>query len=188
MRPDEGPKGQDELLCRQCGLPVPTQKTGRPRKYCSQSCRQQAYEERHGLEPWTERHRKDDDGFAALENNASRQARRDVQRQLARVTQKAAHDPGAWYVSKEKVRSVCFDNPWLCLEVVVSDPAYCAVVLDHLSEVIWPRDFPADRVRWDLCVQSILRLRSHVDLVTGATPSDPLPLGPPSSSKGVGRD
>ncbi|HPU12171.1 MAG TPA: hypothetical protein PLQ19_00070 [Aeromicrobium sp.] len=183
MQPNEEPKGQRERLCLQCALPIPRQKTGRPRKYCSQSCRQQAYEDRHGLAPWTERHHKDDDGFAVLEDNASRKARNDVRRQLARATRKAEHDPEAWYVSKEKVRSVCFDNPELCIEVVVSDPGYCAVVLDHLSEVIWPGKFPADHVRWDFCVQSMLRLRSYVDLVTGATPSDPIPSGPPPAAK-----
>ena len=43
-----------EKTCPQCGQLIPPQKTGRRRKYCSQSCRQHAYEERNGLLNWRE--------------------------------------------------------------------------------------------------------------------------------------
>lgn len=34
--------------CARCGTELPKPTRGRPKKYCSQSCRQRAYEQRHG--------------------------------------------------------------------------------------------------------------------------------------------
>ncbi|MCK7637083.1 hypothetical protein [Corynebacterium pygosceleis] len=36
-----------QATCRWCQSPVPEQGRGRPRKYCSHSCRQRAYEQRN---------------------------------------------------------------------------------------------------------------------------------------------
>lgn len=47
--------------CRRCGAPLPPQKAGRPRQWCSQRCRQSAYEERHGLESWKDKQPKVND-------------------------------------------------------------------------------------------------------------------------------
>lgn len=35
--------------CARCGAELPASTRGRPRKYCSQSCKQRAYEQRNGL-------------------------------------------------------------------------------------------------------------------------------------------
>ena len=55
--------------CPQCGGFIPQQKRGRPRKYCSQSCRQDAYEKRNGLPNW----------------RAERQARESATKSSARI-------------------------------------------------------------------------------------------------------
>lgn len=34
--------------CARCGTELPKPTRGRPKKYCSQACRQRAYEQRHG--------------------------------------------------------------------------------------------------------------------------------------------
>ena len=53
---------QPELrTCQRCGLPLPPQKSGRPRRWCSQQCRQAAYEELHGLESWKDKQPKPND-------------------------------------------------------------------------------------------------------------------------------
>lgn len=173
------PDMPSEKQCPQCGSPVSAQQRGRPRVYCSQSCRQAAYEERHGIDPWTERYQPRDDPFTVLENNTSRQAIRASDRRLADTTRQVERDPEALYTSERAAREICATFPTLCIEVVLSDVLYCSAVLDHLSELIFTRQFPSGRAKWDLCVQSILRLRSHVDLVTGAIPSDTVPTCPP---------
>ena len=66
--------------CAQCGMPMLAQTRGRPRKYCSAACRQQAYEARHGLPNW-----KQD------------QAIREVERKLKKVT---------WRVERDRARRV----------------------------------------------------------------------------------
>lgn len=35
------------ITCRRCGDPASQQRRGRPRKWCSNACRQAAYRERH---------------------------------------------------------------------------------------------------------------------------------------------
>lgn len=35
--------------CARCGAELPSPTRGRPRKYCSQACKQRAYEQRNGL-------------------------------------------------------------------------------------------------------------------------------------------
>ena len=173
------PEMPSEKQCPQCCGPVSAQRRGRPRVYCSQSCRQAAYEERHGIDPWTERYQPHEDPFTVLENNVSRQAIRASNRQLADATRQVERDPDALYTSERAAREICATFPTLCIELVVSDPLYCAAVLDHLCEVIFNRQFPADRAKWDLCVQSVLQLRSYVDLVTGAAAADTMPSGAP---------
>ena len=168
------PEMPSEKQCPQCGAPVSTQQRGRPRVYCSHSCRQSAYEERRGIDPWTERYQPGNDPFKVLENNASRHAMRVSNKRLAGAARQVDRDPEALYTSERAAREICSTFPTLCIEVVISDVLYCSAVLDHLSELILTQQFPSDQARWDLCVQSILRLRSDVDLVTGAIPSDPV--------------
>lgn len=56
------------------------QKRGRPRRWCSQQCRQSAYEERHSLESWKDKQPKVKDLSEVVEEAQERGARRDVSR------------------------------------------------------------------------------------------------------------
>ena len=100
--------GSTGAACRQCGLPLPPQKRGRPRIYCSASCRQQAYEKRHDIEPWKQR------CFCSLvtvrsgglEANADASAMNHVKRQMAAASRRARRDPNATFSSVENVQGI----------------------------------------------------------------------------------
>lgn len=62
---------------------MPPQKRGRPRGWCTQRCRQLAYEERHGLEGWKDKQPKVNDLSDVVEVMQSRSAQREVGRRPA---------------------------------------------------------------------------------------------------------
>ena len=73
---DGSKKPSKPRLCERCGKRMPPQKRGRPRRWCSQQCRQSAYEERHGLESWKDKQPKVDnlsDVIEAAQERAARQ-------------------------------------------------------------------------------------------------------------------
>ncbi len=75
--------------CAQCGGPLGVQGRGRPRKYCSASCRQQAYEKRNGLPNW-----KQQQEVRESERRLSKLARRrdrEVERRSAAVKLELEH-------------------------------------------------------------------------------------------------
>lgn len=81
MNDEEGSKGPSKpRLCERCGSRMPPQKRGRPRRWCSQQCRQSAYGERHGLESWKDKQLKVNDLSDVVEVMNDRAARREARR------------------------------------------------------------------------------------------------------------
>ena len=114
----------ESKTCRRCGAPLPPQKAGRPRQWCSQQCRQSAYEERHGLENWKDKQPKVNDLSDVVEVMQDRAARRDVVRKRDPKDYVSAHTWGT------------------CVGTVCADQLYMAMVLDAVTDVII-----ADKVR-----------------------------------------
>ena len=110
--------------CAQCGMPMLAQTRGRPRKYCSAACRQQAYEARHCLPSW-----KQD------------QAIREVERKLKKVT---------WRVERDRVRRVAalelkfthhsHLDPLECVEAIRLHEVAIAEVLEFVSYLVLESD------------------------------------------------
>lgn len=105
-------------LCERCGSRMPPQKRGRPRRWCSQQCRQSAYEERHGLESWKDKQPKANDLSDVVEAAQSRSARRAVGRQ------RATSDRGRAHTSTE------------CLVAVAADHILMTMVVEHVTDII----------------------------------------------------
>lgn len=110
--------------CAQCRMPMPAQTRGRPRKYCSAACRQQAYEVRHGLPNW-----KQD------------QAIRGLDRQLKKLT---------WRVERDRARRVAalelkfthhsHLDPLECVEAIRLHEVAIAEVLEFVSYLVLESD------------------------------------------------
>lgn len=114
-------EGSNELskprLCERCGSRMPPQKRGRPRRWCSQQCRQLAYEERHGLESWKDKQPRVSSLSDVVEVAQDRAARRKVSRQVA-AGREATHD------SSE------------CLQTVRSDYLLMAFVVENVADIV----------------------------------------------------
>ena len=79
--------------CQRCGDLLPPQKAGRPRRWCSQQCRQSAYEERHRLESWKDKQPKANDLSDVVEVVQNRAARRANARRRASSDRRRVHTP-----------------------------------------------------------------------------------------------
>ena len=94
MRAEQESTDQPEArTCQRCGDPLPPQKAGRPRRWCSQQCRQSAYEERHGLESWKDKQPKVNDLSDVVEVVENRAARRADARQRVSSDRRRSHTP-----------------------------------------------------------------------------------------------
>lgn len=106
--------------CPQCGGLIPQQKRGRPRKYCSQSCRQDAYEKRNGLPSWrAERQARES---ASKVERAYRRTEYERARRLTRLSTSQRHD------IHEQLEA--------CLDAVCSDELAMAEVLEVVSCIV----------------------------------------------------
>jgi len=105
-------------LCERCGSRMPPQKRGRPRRWCSQQCRQSAYEERHGPESWKDKQPKVNDLSDVVEVMNDRAARREVKRR------QVVPDRGATHTSHE------------CVQTVLSDYMLTTFVVEHITDVV----------------------------------------------------
>jgi DNA-directed RNA polymerase subunit M/transcription elongation factor TFIIS len=105
-------------LCERCGSRMPPQKRGRPRRWCSQQCRQSAYEERHGLESWKDKQPKVNDLSDVVEVMQDRAARRETKRR------QVVPDRGAAHTSHE------------CVQTVLSDYVLMTFVVEHVTDVV----------------------------------------------------
>ncbi|GAA3524774.1 hypothetical protein GCM10022234_21970 [Aeromicrobium panaciterrae] len=105
-------------LCERCEKRMPPQKRGRPRRWCSQKCRQSAYEERHGLESWKDKQPRVSSLSDVVEVAQDRAARREVRSRQFGRGREATHD------SSE------------CLQTVRSDYLLMAFVVEHLADIV----------------------------------------------------
>jgi len=78
-------------LCERCGSRMPPQTRGRPRRWCSQQCRQSAYEERHGLESWKDKQPKVKGLSEVVDVAQSRGAEREAGRRATSSDRRRAH-------------------------------------------------------------------------------------------------
>ena len=103
--------------CSGCGDPLPPQKVGRPRKWCSQQCRQSAYEDRHGVESWTDKQPKVNNLSDVVEVAQNRGAERaDVRRRT----------------SGDRRQPHTQDD---CLNVVGQDLVLMATIVDQVIDI-----------------------------------------------------
>lgn len=105
-------------LCERCGSRMPPQKRGRPRRWCSQQCRQSAYEERHGLESWKDKQPKVNDLSDVVEVLNDRAARRVARRPQVVPDREAAH------------------TSHMCVQTVLSDYVLTTFVVEHVTDVV----------------------------------------------------
>jgi hypothetical protein len=112
-------------LCERCGSWLPPQKRGRPRRWCSQQCRQSAYEDRHGLESWKDKQPKVTDLSDVVEEVQSRAAKRERARHAAPKTPSRTHSAG------DCVRTVCGNQDYLGIVIdTVTDQVLADRILD----------------------------------------------------------
>lgn len=105
-------------LCERCGSRMPPQKKGRPRRWCSQQCRQSAYEERHNLESWADKQPKVSDLSDVVEVMQDRAAQRETRHRQVVADRETAHD------SSE------------CLQTVRSDYVLMTFVVEHVADIV----------------------------------------------------
>ena len=108
----------EHSACQRCGSPLPSQKSGRPRRWCSPQCRQAAYEERRGLEGWKDKQPKVNDLSDVVEVVQNRAARRAVARQRP---------------SKGKSAY----GPHDCVSTVCANQLFMAMVIDAVADLVW---------------------------------------------------
>jgi len=77
----ESTERSEHRACQRCGLPLPAQNRGRPRRWCPAQCRQVAHEERHNLKSWKDNRPKVSDLSDVVEVVQNRAARRSTARQ-----------------------------------------------------------------------------------------------------------
>jgi hypothetical protein len=150
-------------LCERCGKRMPPQKRGRPRRWCSQQCRQSAYEERHGLESWKDKQPKVSSLSDVVEVMSDRGARRSSSlsqgSRARRPRSSASHD---------------------CVSVVCANQAYMALVVDDVAEMVLdlkPLSTPDGR----FLARAVARLVESVHHVAFRVVPTGTPMTPPDS-------
>ena len=152
-------------LCERCGSRMPPQKRGRPRRWCSQQCRQLAYEELHGLESWKDKQPKVSDLSEVVEVVQGRAAERGARRQRVSTdyrSARTAHD---------------------CVSVVCSDQLYMAMVVDAVTDLVSGQKL-ANTLEGRFLAGRVARLVEAVQLVAFRVVPASVPPGPDSSSSG----
>ena len=105
-------------LCERCGSRMPPQKRGRPRRWCSQQCRQSAYEERHGLESWKGKQPKVNGISDVVEVAQSRGAEREAGRRRT---------------SSDRLRTHTSSD---CLLIVTADLILMTMVVEQVTDMV----------------------------------------------------
>lgn len=116
MSSENGGEPSKPKLCERCGERMPPQKRGRPRRWCSQQCRQSAYEERKGVPSWRESQPKVESLSDVVEVMQDRGARRSLATAGFAAATEHRHVP-----------------PADCLELIWGDRMLSAMVVDILS-------------------------------------------------------
>ncbi len=149
-------------LCERCGKRMPPQKRGRPRRWCSQQCRQSAYEERHGLESWKDKQPRVSSLSDVVEVMSDRGARRSISQSpdsAARLPDSASHD---------------------CVGVVCANQAYMALVVDDVAEMILDLK-PLSTSDGRFLARAVARLVESVHHVAFRVVPTGTPMAPPDS-------
>ena len=141
---EESAASSKPRLCERCGSRMPPQKRGRPRRWCSQQCRQSAYEERHGLESWKDKQPKISDLSDVVEVAQDRAASRSGGRHLTskRRPVRASHD---------------------CVSAVCSDQLYMAMVVDAVADLVSANKL-VDTLEGRFLAQGVARLVEAVHM------------------------
>ena len=154
MSDGKGSKESSEpRLCERCSSRMPPQKRDRPRRWCSQQCRQLAYEERHGLESWKDKQPKAKGLSDMIEESQSRAARRDVAHRLAISSGPRAHSFGD------------------CLATICGDQLHLAMVIDTVTDHVLEGKilnngegrFLANRLMWLVSALGVLPAKPDED-------------------------
>ena len=149
-------------LSERCGKRMPPQKRGRPRRWCSQQCRQSAYEERHGLESWKDNQPKVNSLSDVVEVMSDRGARRSSSRRpdsTARGPDTESHD---------------------CVGVVCANQAYMALVVDDVAEMVLDLK-PLSTSDGRFLARAVARLVESVHHVAFRVVPTGTPMPPPES-------
>lgn len=126
---------------------MPPQKRGRPRRWCSQQCRQKAYEERHGLTSWSDQQPKVTGLSEVVEAPQDRAANR------------------AAFRSAERRRNPQQDAPHDCTFAVWQDQIEMSIIVDRVANLIAHQAFHVG-AEGRILAESVARLVNAVDLVT----------------------
>lgn len=119
MSDDKGSKEPNKpRLCERCDSRMPPQKRGRPRRWCSQQCRQLAYEERHGLESWKDKQPKVNNLSDVIEVMQDRAARTGNRRRQVAADRDALHTESD------------------CVHEVRSNYISMAFVVEHVADIV----------------------------------------------------
>lgn len=139
---------------------MPPQKRGRPRRWCTQQCRQKAYEERHGLASWADRQPRVADLSEVVEISQDRAASESVRRSAARRRQPS-------------------DSTHDCTFAIWQDQIEMSIIVDHVADLVAHQAFRSG-ADGRLLVESVARLVDAVDLVTMRVVrmGDPIPPAP----------
>jgi hypothetical protein len=170
MSDEQEPRGKAKpRLCERCGKRLPAQRRGRPRRWCTQQCRQLAYEERHGLESWADKQPKVTDLADVVEEAQDRAARREVARR---------HRP---HTSHEH-------TPRDCLQEVMHDPFQLIFALEHVIDTVRGPGLPRT-IEGKLLANTVVELVNAVlDQTMAVVPADACPgINPSTPPKGSAR-
>lgn len=119
MSNDKGSNGTSKpRLCERCGSRMPPQKRGRPRRWCTQQCRQSAYEDRHNLESWKDKQPNVNDLSDVVEVMQDRAARREARHRQVAPDREATHTSS------------------VCVQTVLSDYVLMTFVVEHVTDVV----------------------------------------------------
>lgn len=113
----ESTNQHEPKTCQRCGAPLPAQKAGRRRRWCSQQCRQSAYEERNVLESWNDKQPKVNDLSDVVEVAQDRAAKRELARRLASADRRRTHTPSD------------------CLMTVTQDLIQMTMVVEQVTDI-----------------------------------------------------
>ena len=154
MSDDKGSAGSSKpRLCERCGSRMPPQKRGRPRRWCSQQCRQSAYEERRGLESWKDEQPTVSNLSDVIEESQSQAMRRGVARRMALSSGSKPHSFGD------------------CLSTICGDQLHLAMVIDTVTDHVLEGKilnngegrFLANRLMWLVSALGLLPAQPDAD-------------------------
>ncbi len=164
MSDERGLEPVEPRTCERCGKRMPPQKRGRPRKWCSQQCRQSAYEARNGLPSWKDQQPKVEDLSDVVEAAQDAAARR--VRPIAQVAREGVHRPG-----------------YECQRHVAQSPIDAACVIDTVTRTIQETGIPNEPRGRHLAESVVALVNAVLERTAGVFPADAFPGFNPKNSQ-----